>query len=110
MTDPLDVLREPDGPVAPDPAFAERLRARLERALELPRGVAVSTGISDSTVATRQPSCTKANINSSATPYFILFLSICQSTKPARMAKRTSSPVLCRFNFSMMCPRCASTV
>ncbi len=43
MTDPLDVLREPDGPVAPDPTFALRLRARLERALELPRGVAVST-------------------------------------------------------------------
>ncbi len=42
MTDPLDALREPDGPVAPDPAFAARLRARLERALELPRGVAVS--------------------------------------------------------------------
>ena len=33
MTDPLDVLREPDGPVAPDPAFAARLRARIERAL-----------------------------------------------------------------------------
>jgi predicted enzyme related to lactoylglutathione lyase len=42
MTDPLDVLREPDGPVAPDPAFAARLRARIERALELPRGVSVS--------------------------------------------------------------------
>ena len=42
MTDPLDVLREPDGPVAPDPAFATRLRARIERALELPRGVNVS--------------------------------------------------------------------
>lgn len=43
MTDPLDVLREPDGPAAPDPSFALRLRARLERALELPRGVGVST-------------------------------------------------------------------
>ncbi len=43
MTDPLDVLRDPGGPVTPDPAFAARLRARLERALELPRGVAVST-------------------------------------------------------------------
>ena len=43
MTDPLDVLRVPDGPVAPDPTFASRLRARLERALELPRGVVVST-------------------------------------------------------------------
>ena len=43
MTDPLEALREPIGPVDPDPAFAGRLRARLERALELPRGVAVST-------------------------------------------------------------------
>ena len=47
MTDPLDVLREPDGPVAPDPAFAARLRARLERALELPRGVRVSVATTD---------------------------------------------------------------
>ena len=43
MTDPLEILREPAGPAAPDPAFALRLRARLERALELPRGVVVST-------------------------------------------------------------------
>lgn len=42
MTDPLDVLRAPLTPVAPDPAFATDLRARLERALALPRGVAVS--------------------------------------------------------------------
>jgi predicted enzyme related to lactoylglutathione lyase len=45
VTDPLDVLREPDGPVAPDLAFAMRLRARLERALELPQGVSVSVGL-----------------------------------------------------------------
>jgi predicted enzyme related to lactoylglutathione lyase len=47
VTDPLNVLREPDGPVDPDPAFTSRLRARLERALELPRGVSVSTGLTD---------------------------------------------------------------
>jgi predicted enzyme related to lactoylglutathione lyase len=55
MTDPLDVLREPDGPVAPDRSFALRLRARLERALELPRGVGVSTatiGAADRTAVT----------------------------------------------------------
>lgn len=33
MTDPLDALREPPRPVTPDPHFAARLRARLERAL-----------------------------------------------------------------------------
>lgn len=42
MTDPLDVLRAPVTPVDPDPAFTTDLRARLERALALPRGVAVS--------------------------------------------------------------------
>lgn len=42
MTDPLDVLRTPLTPVDPDPAFATDLRARLERALALPRGVAVT--------------------------------------------------------------------
>lgn len=39
MTDPFDVLREPVVPAHPDPAFAARLRARLERLLALPRGV-----------------------------------------------------------------------
>ncbi|MDF5758136.1 VOC family protein [Spongiactinospora sp. TRM90649] len=33
MTDPFEVLREPAGPVDPDPLFAERLRAALERAV-----------------------------------------------------------------------------
>lgn len=42
MTDPLDVLRAPFTTVDPDPAFATDLRARLERALALPRGVAMS--------------------------------------------------------------------
>jgi predicted enzyme related to lactoylglutathione lyase len=35
--DPLSVLRGDDLPVTPDPAFATRLRARLESALSLPR-------------------------------------------------------------------------
>lgn len=43
MTDPLDVLRGPDGPADPDPNFTARLRMRLERALAAPEGVAVST-------------------------------------------------------------------
>lgn len=42
MIDPLNVLRAPLTSVDPDPAFATDLRARLERALALPRGVAVS--------------------------------------------------------------------
>jgi uncharacterized protein len=47
MADPFRVLRAPVTPADPDPAFAARLRARLERALDLPEGVAVSdTGAS----------------------------------------------------------------
>jgi predicted enzyme related to lactoylglutathione lyase len=42
MADPFSVLRAPVTPVDPDPGFAARLRARLERALDLPEGVAVS--------------------------------------------------------------------
>jgi predicted enzyme related to lactoylglutathione lyase len=42
MSDPFRVLRAPAAPADPDPAFAARLRARLERALGLPEGVAVS--------------------------------------------------------------------
>jgi uncharacterized glyoxalase superfamily protein PhnB len=37
-----DVLRAANEPIAPDLTFATELRARLERALGLPRGVAVS--------------------------------------------------------------------
>jgi uncharacterized glyoxalase superfamily protein PhnB len=39
MTDPFADLRAEDTATAPDPAFAHTLRARLERALSLPRGV-----------------------------------------------------------------------
>jgi predicted enzyme related to lactoylglutathione lyase len=44
MADPLDALRAPVTPVDPGPEFTTRLRARLERALGLPEGVAV-TGV-----------------------------------------------------------------
>jgi uncharacterized protein len=50
MADPFRVLRAPITPADPDPGFAARLRARLERALDLPEGVAVSD-----TRATMQP-------------------------------------------------------
>ncbi len=42
MSDPLEVLRSNPSPVAPDPMFAQRLRARLDRALRLPEGVPMS--------------------------------------------------------------------
>ncbi len=54
MPDPFDALRAPVTPVEPDPAFAARLRARLERALALPEGVAV-TDIAVQPGATQSP-------------------------------------------------------
>jgi len=48
--DPLTVLAGGESPVQPDPAFAARLRARLEAAVTLPKGVVMSgtdTAIAD---------------------------------------------------------------
>ncbi len=42
MPDPFDDLRTPIVPTEPDPVFAARLRARLERAFTLPKGATVS--------------------------------------------------------------------
>lgn len=63
MTDPLDALRSPIQPVDPDPAFATGLRARVERALSLPRGVVVSTTTLD------QPNPTDTGTATRLTPY-----------------------------------------
>lgn len=52
MTDPFDALRAPAQPVDPDPGFAGALRARIERALTLPRGVAVTSTIETPTEQT----------------------------------------------------------
>ncbi len=66
MTDPLDALRAPVTPADPDPAFAARLRARLERALGLPEGVAVSE--TTLTLAEREPPA-PAEDRGAAIPY-----------------------------------------
>ena len=42
MADPFDALRLLPTSADPDPAFSQRLRARLERALDLPKGATVS--------------------------------------------------------------------
>jgi len=47
MRDPFGDLRDRGAPQHPDPAFAARLRARLERALALPRGVVPVTAVTD---------------------------------------------------------------
>jgi predicted enzyme related to lactoylglutathione lyase len=66
MTDPLDALRAPVTPADPDPAFAARLRARLERALGLPEGVAVTE--TTLTLAEREPPA-PAEDRGAAIPY-----------------------------------------
>lgn len=43
MVDPLEILAAPIEPVRPDPEFIATLRTRIERALGLPTGVAVSS-------------------------------------------------------------------
>jgi predicted enzyme related to lactoylglutathione lyase len=53
MRDPFTDLRATDEPVVPDPAFARRLRTRLERALALPRGVTPVTATQERPAATR---------------------------------------------------------
>jgi predicted enzyme related to lactoylglutathione lyase len=66
MTDPLDALRALVTPADPGPAFAARLRARLERALGLPEGVAVTeTALA---LAEREPSA-PAQERGAAIPY-----------------------------------------
>jgi uncharacterized glyoxalase superfamily protein PhnB len=50
MADPFDRLRLPLTSAVPDPAFAQRLRARVERALDLPKGATVSDLVIESPV------------------------------------------------------------
>lgn len=45
MPDPFEALRTPLTPARPDPAFTARLRAQLEVALDLPKGVTMSDAI-----------------------------------------------------------------
>src|SRR6266480_3510226 len=52
MADPLEVLRTPLVPIAPDPSFAVRLRARVQQALTVPRGASMSTATLETTPET----------------------------------------------------------
>ncbi|WP_019344470.1 MULTISPECIES: VOC family protein [Mycolicibacterium] len=69
--DPLTVLSGGDHPVAPDPAFAARLRARLESALTLPthaEGVEMS-GTDTAIAELNQPATAPAPPRPAAIPY-----------------------------------------
>lgn len=50
--DPFTVLAARDVPVVPDADFARRLRTRLERGLDLPEGVTMSTDFAETNTAT----------------------------------------------------------
>ena len=72
MPDAFDRLRAPDEPVVPDSVFAADLRARLARALVLPKGVTVSDRTVDRPVPTpavRAPSPALAGRAAVLTPY-----------------------------------------
>lgn len=69
--DPLTVLSGDDQPVSPDPAFAARLRARLEAALTLPthtQGVDMS-GTDTAIADLNQPATTPAPARSAVVAY-----------------------------------------
>jgi uncharacterized glyoxalase superfamily protein PhnB len=55
MADPFEALRAPVVPTDPDPSFAARLRTRVERSLNLPRGVTVSDLALDAETTIRSP-------------------------------------------------------
>ncbi|CAN5837069.1 VOC family protein [soil metagenome] len=72
MSDPLDVLAGGDLPVQPDPAFAARLRRRLESVLSLPTGTeGVIMSGTDQALAhlTAEPTIAPAPPRPAALPY-----------------------------------------
>jgi predicted enzyme related to lactoylglutathione lyase len=70
MTEPWDALRMPPATADPDPEFAARLRARVARALDLPRGVAVTVtaGITPTRAPAPDPAAAPAPAGA-AVPY-----------------------------------------
>lgn len=66
--DPLRVLHADDLPVQPDPAFASRLRRRLQSALSLPEGVVMS-GTAEAISELTEPSAAEAAPRPAALPY-----------------------------------------
>ncbi len=71
MPDPFEALRSPPSPLDPSPAFAARLRARVERALSLPEGVIVSETTLPPDVAEPGPTL-RASRPVGLTPYLIV--------------------------------------
>jgi predicted enzyme related to lactoylglutathione lyase len=72
--DPLAVLRADDLPVQPDPAFAARLRARLESALSLPAGTegVEMSGTAQAIAELTEPVAESAPPRPAALPYLVV--------------------------------------
>jgi predicted enzyme related to lactoylglutathione lyase len=68
MPDPFEALHTPVAPIDPDPAFATRLRARIARALALPKGVIVP----ETTFETQPRPIAAAPAVRGAAPYLIV--------------------------------------
>ncbi|MDR3659118.1 MAG: VOC family protein [Mycobacterium sp.] len=66
--DPLDVLTGTELPIQPDPAFAARLRARLQAAVGLPKGVVMS-GTDAAIAELKQPGPVIESPRPAALPY-----------------------------------------
>ncbi len=69
MADPFDALRSPYAPVVPEAEFAARLRARVERALSLPKGVIVSETTLEAEPSAAAPARARTQ---GLTPYLIV--------------------------------------
>ena len=80
MADPLESLRTPVTPVAPDPAFARRLRARIERALSPTGGPAVSSILTEPKAAA-PATATPTTASSPATHGVVPFLAVADGRK-----------------------------
>jgi predicted enzyme related to lactoylglutathione lyase len=67
VPDPFEILRAPALPVDPDPAFAAALRVRIERSLNLPRGVTVTD--TSTLPESEEPTSPPAQAVPAAVPY-----------------------------------------
>jgi predicted enzyme related to lactoylglutathione lyase len=72
MPDPFEALHAPVSPLDPDPDFAARLRARVERALALPKGVVVSETTMTPPRQTRSSAAARSTGALGLTPYLIV--------------------------------------
>jgi uncharacterized glyoxalase superfamily protein PhnB len=89
LDDPFDALREPVMPVAPDPQYAARLRARLRRALLEPTGATMTTTASTTagtTATTAAASAASARPDAAATDLPLRSLTPYLAVEDARAA------------------------